>query len=223
MDIEGLGDKLIEQLVERDLVQSPADLYTLQLEQLADLERMGEKSAANLLQAIERSKETTLPRLLFALGVRDVGEATALALAQHFGQLDKLMHATADEVEQVPDIGPVVSAHVAAFLASPEHRKVIKRLQEEGVKWPDVQRPSIEGQPFAGQTFVITGTLESMTREQAQEALIALGAKVSGNVSKKTSVVVAGAEPGSKLRKAEELGVRVLNEQQFLALLKNMH
>jgi DNA ligase (NAD+) len=221
MDIEGLGDKLIEQLVERDLVQSPADLYTLKLEQLAGLERMGEKSATKLVQAIERSKETTLPRLLFALGIRDVGEATALALAQHFGSLDKLMDASADEVQQVPDIGPVVAAHVAAFFDSPEHRKVVKRLRQEGVRWPDVQRPSVEGQPLAGQTFVITGTLESMTREQAQAALVALGAKVSGSVSKKTSGLLAGADPGSKLRKAEELGVRVLDEQRFLALLES--
>jgi DNA ligase (NAD+) len=221
MDIEGLGDKLIEQLVERDFVQSPADLYTLKLEQLADLERMGEKSAAKLVQAIERSKDTTLPRLLFALGIRDVGEATALALAQHFGSLDRLLAASAEEVQQVPDVGPVVAAHVAAFFGSAEHRKVINCLRDEGVKWPDVQRPSVEGQPLAGLTFVITGTLESLSREEAQEALVALGAKVSGSVSRKTSFVVAGADPGSKLRKAGELGVRMLDEKQLVDLLKD--
>jgi DNA ligase (NAD+) len=220
MDIEGLGDKIIEQLVERDLVKSPADLYTLALEQLSELERMGEKSAAKLVQAIERSRSTTLPRFLFALGIRDVGEATALAIAQHFGSLEKLQEASADEIEQVPDVGPVVAAHVAAFFASPDHRRVIARLRKEGVKWADVVRPSVAGQPFAGTTFVITGTLDSMSREEAQEALIALGAKVSGSVSKKTGYVVAGAEPGSKLRKATELGLKVLDEEQFLALLK---
>jgi len=220
MDIEGLGDKLIEQLVERDLVQSPADLYTLTVEQLAGLERMGEKSAAKLAKAIERSKDTTLPRFLFALGVREVGEATALALAQHFGELENLLAASASEIEQVPDIGPVVSAHVAAFFSSTEHRRVIERLREEGVKWASVARPSVEGQPFAGSTFVITGTLETMSREQAQEALVALGAKVSGSVSKKTRFVVAGADPGSKLKKATELGVRVLDEMQLAALLR---
>jgi DNA ligase (NAD+) len=220
MDIEGLGDKIVEQLVEQNLVKSPADLYTLTVEQLAELERMGEKSASKLVQAIDRSRDTTLPRLLFALGIRDVGEATALALAQHFGSLDKLLDASAEEVQQVQDVGPVVAAHVAAFFASPEHRKVIARLREVGVKWADVVRPSVEGQPFAGMTFVITGTLDSMSREEAQEALIALGAKVSGSVSRKTRYVVAGTEAGSKLQKATELGVEVLDEPKFIELLK---
>jgi DNA ligase (NAD+) len=219
MDIEGLGDKIIEQLVEQDLVKSPADLYTLTLEQLSELERMGEKSAAKLVQAIDKSKDTTLPRFLFALGIRDVGEATALALAQHFGKLEKLLDASVDEIQQVQDVGPVVAAHVAAFVASPDHRKVIARLREEGVAWADVARPRVEGQPFAGMTFVITGTLESMSREEAGEALVALGAKVSGSVSKKTRYVVAGADPGSKLKKATELGVEVLDEAQFTTLL----
>jgi DNA ligase (NAD+) len=220
MDIEGLGDKIIEQLIEQNLVKSPADLYTLSVEQLAELDRMGVKSAAKLVQAIHRSRDTTLPRFLFALGIRDVGEATALALAQHFGNLDKLIDASAEEVQQVQDVGPVVAAHVAAFFASPEHREVIGRLRQEGVKWPDVARPSVEGQPFAGTTFVITGTLDSMSREEAQEALIALGAKVSSSVSRKTRYVVAGAEAGSKLKKANELGVEVLDEAKFIELLK---
>jgi DNA ligase (NAD+) len=222
MDIEGLGDKIIEQLVEQGLVKSPADLYTLTVEQLSELERMGEKSAANLVQAIDKSRETTLPRFLFALGIRDVGEATALALAQHFGKLEKLLDASADEIQQVQDVGPVVAAHVAAFFASQDHREVIARLREEGVRWPDVARPSVAGQPFAGMTFVITGTLGSMSREEAQEALIALGAKVSGSVSKKTRYVVAGADPGSKLKKASELGVEVLDETQFTELLRSV-
>jgi DNA ligase (NAD+) len=222
MDIEGLGDKIIEQLVEQGLVESPADLYTLTLEQLSELERMGEKSAAKLVQAIDKSRETTLPRFLFALGIRDVGEATALALAQHFGKLEKLLDASADDIQQVQDVGPVVAAHVAAFFASQDHRAVIARLREEGVRWPDVARPSVAGQPFAGMTFVITGTLDSMSREEAQEALIGLGAKVSGSVSKKTRYVVAGADPGSKLQKASDLGVEVLDETQFTELLRSV-
>ena len=223
MDIEGLGDKLVEQLVDRDWVKSPADIYSLTLEQLTDLERMGEKSAQNLLDAIEKSKRTTLPRLLYALGIPQVGEATALALAQHFGKLEDLLQADAARIQQVPDIGPVVSAFVAAFVASPEHRGVIERLQESGVTWPDVEPlPTVAGEDtLVGQTFVVTGTLESMTREAAQEALIALGAKVSKSVSKKTSYVVAGSEPGSKLQKAEELGVPVLDEKGFLELLES--
>ena len=220
MDIEGLGDKIIEQLVEQDLVKSPADLYTLTLEQLSELERMGEKSAAKLVQAIDKSRDTTLPRFLFALGIRDVGEATALALAQHFGKLEKLLAASADEIQQVQDVGPVVATHVAAFFASPDHRKVIARLQEEGLRWPAVARPSVAGQPFAGMTFVITGTLDSMSREEAQEALLSLGAKVSGSVSRKTRYVIAGADPGSKLKKANELAVEVLDEAKFVELLK---
>jgi DNA ligase (NAD+) len=223
MDIEGFGDKLVEQLVERDWVKSPADIYALTREQLAGLERMGEKSAANLIDAVERSKRTTLPRLLYALGIPQVGEATALALAQNFGKLEHLLEADAARIQQVPDVGPIVAALVAAFVASPEHRAVIRRLQKLGVSWPDVEPlPTVASEDtLVGQTFVVTGTLESMTREQAQEALIALGAKVSKSVSKKTSYVVAGSEPGSKLQKAEELGVAVLDEKGFLALLES--
>jgi len=218
LDIEGLGDKLIEQLVEREQVRSPADLYALTLPQLSHLERMGEKSAANLLAAIEKSKNTTLPRLLYGLGIREVGEATALALARHFGTLERLMVADESGIRQVPDVGPVVAAHVAAFFASDEHLRVIKALRDKGVKWPDIERAA--GAPaLAGRTVVITGTLGSMTREQAQEALTARGARVAASVSKKTSFVVAGSEAGSKLAKARELGVPVLDEQQLLSLL----
>jgi DNA ligase (NAD+) len=220
MDIEGLGDKLIEQLVEQDLVRTPADLYRLTLEQLGALERMAEKSATNLLNNIERSKDTTLPRMLYALGIPDVGEATALALAHHFLSLERLMEASAAEVQQVQDVGPVVAAEVAAFFASADHRRVLAELREQGLKWPPMERPGGAGQPLAGLTFVITGTLEAMTREQAEEALTALGAKVSGSVSRKTSFVVAGAEAGSKLRKATELGVRVLGEAELLEVLR---
>jgi DNA ligase (NAD+) len=221
LDIEGLGDKLVEQLVERREVRTPADLYSLSVAQLAELERMGEKSAANLLAAIEKSKNTTLPRLLYGLGIREVGEATALALARHFGSLERLMSADEPAIRQVPDIGPVVAAHVAAFFSSAEHRRVIKELRDKCVKWPEMGT-GVSDRPasLAGQTFVLTGTLERMTRESAQEALTARGAKVSGSVSKKTSYVVAGSEAGSKLARARELGVRVLEEEEFLALLR---
>ena len=223
MDIEGFGDKLVEQLVERDWIKSPADIYALTREQLAALERMGEKSAQNLIDAVEKSKHTTLPRLLYALGIPQVGEATALALAQSFLTLDELLKADAARIQQVPDVGPIVASLVAAFVASPEHRKVIQRLQELGVTWPDVAPlPTVAGDDtLVGQTFVVTGTLEGMSRDEAQEALIALGAKVSKSVSKKTSYVVVGAEPGSKATKAEELGVPMLDEKAFLALLES--
>ncbi len=219
LDIEGLGERMIEQLVERDQVKSPADLYALTVPQLAQLERMGEKSAANLLAAIEKSKQTTLPRLLYGLGIRDVGEATALALARHFGSLERLMSADERTIQQVPDVGPVVAAHIAAFFASEEHLRVIKALRDKGVTWPDLEPAPRSTGSLTGRTFVITGTLSSMTREQAQEALTARGAKVTASVSKKTSYIVAGGEAGSKLARAEELGVPVLDEQQFLALL----
>jgi DNA ligase (NAD+) len=218
LDIEGLGDKLIEQLVERELVRSPADLYGLTMAELAGLDRMGGKSAANLVAAIGRRKETTLPRLLYALGIREVGEATALALARHFGTLEALMAASAEEIQQVEDVGPIVAAHVAAFFASEDHINVIKALREKGVRWPEVARARA-GAPLAGRTFVLTGALRSMTREEAEEALTARGAKVSGSVSKKTSFVVAGAEAGSKLARARELGVKVLDEEELRALL----
>ncbi len=221
LDIEGLGERLIEQLVEREQVKSPADLYSLTVAQLTQLDRMGEKSAANLLAAIEKSKQATLPRLLYGLGIRDVGEATALALARHFGTLERLMKADEAEIQQVPDVGPVVAAHVAAFFTSEEHRRVIKALRDKGVTWPDLEPSSgAAGGALSGRTFVITGTLSSMTREQAQEALTARGARVSASVSKKTSFVVAGSEAGSKLDKARGLGVPVLDERAFLELLE---
>jgi len=221
LDIEGLGDKLIEQLIEHEWVKSPADLYSLEAAQLAELERMGEKSAANLVAAIDERRSTTLPRLLYGLGIREVGEATALALARHFGSLERLMRADAAAIEQVPDVGPVVAQHVAAFFASEEHRKVIKALRDKGVTWPDLEPTAVGAAPLAGRTYVITGTLSAMTREQAQEALTALGAKVAGSVSKKTTGVVAGAEAGSKLAKAQQLGVPILDEAQLQQLLQS--
>ena len=219
LDIEGLGDKLIEQLVERERLRSPADIYTLGVAELAQLERMGEKSAANLVAAIEKSKRTTLPRLLFGLGIREVGEATALALARHFGTLERLMEATPETIQQVPDVGPIVAAHVAAFFSSEDHRKVIKVLRDKGLTWSEVRAPAADADGISGKTFVLTGTLESLTREAATAALIARGAKVAASVSKKTSYVVAGAEAGSKLTKAQQLGVPVIDETQLKKLL----
>jgi len=220
LDIEGLGEKLVGQLVEAGLAESPDQLFDLTVEALAGLERMGEKSAANLVVALEHSKQTTLARFLYALGIRDVGEATALALAEHFGDLDALAAATPEEVEQVRDVGPVVAGHLHAFFGDPRNRAVIERLRAHGVRWPAAERTrgATEG-PLAGQTLVITGTLDSLSRDEARAAARAAGATVTDSVSKKTTILVAGAEAGSKLRKATELGVRVVDEAGFLAAL----
>jgi DNA ligase (NAD+) len=220
LDIAGLGASLIDQLVTTGRVETPADLYSLELERLAELERMGEKSASKLLSALERSKKTTLPRFLYALGIRDVGEATARALALHFHDLDPLLAASARDIERVPDVGPVVAASVHRFFEQPHNREVIDALRKHGVHWPLMKGAAAQDSPFSGKTWVLTGTLSVMTREAAQEKILALGGKVSGSVSKKTDYVIAGAEAGSKLRKAEELGVKVLSEEQFLELLK---
>ena len=219
MDIEGLGDKLAEQLVDGGIVNTPADLYKLGMNAVANLERMGEKSALNLLDAIEHSKRTTLARFIYALGIRNVGEATAKDLAQHFGSLDNLLAAGAESLQQVRDVGPVVAQSIVDFLAEAHNREVIAQLRASGVHWPEHEQRQMAELPFSGKTFVLTGTLDSMTRDEAKEKLEALGAKVSGSVSKKTDYVVAGAEAGSKLDKARELGVTVLDEQQFLELL----
>ncbi len=221
MNIEGLGDRLVEQLVDTHIVNTPADLYKLQLLKLIALERMGEKSALNLLAAIELSKHTTLARFIFALGIRNVGESTAKDLAQHFGSLDNLLEADADALQQVRDVGPVVAQSMADFFAEAHNREVIKQLREAGVYWAEHQPQPKVNLLFSGKTFVLTGTLAALTRDEAKEKLEALGAKVSGSVSGKTDYVVAGAEAGSKLDKARELGVAVLDEQQFLAMLKS--
>jgi DNA ligase (NAD+) len=221
LDIEGLGDKLVEQLVEHNLVSSPDELYALTKEQLLELERMGEKSADNLLVALERSKATTLPRFLYALGIRDVGEATALALAQHFGSLERLMAADATAIEEVPDVGPVVAGHVAVFMASEKHRRAIANLRARGVHWESLERKAAAPAPLAGKTIVVTGTLSSMSRKEAQEKLRNRGAKVSSSVSSKTTYLVHGAEPGSKLEKARQLKVQLLDEEAFLKLLES--
>ena len=220
LNIEGLGDKLVEQLVERERVRNPADLFSLDAATLADLERMGSKSAANLVEALERGKTTTLARFLYALGIREVGEATALALAEHFGALESLIAADEECLRQVPDVGPVVAAAVRAFFQESHNRDVIVRLRAAGVRWPETAAKSVGDRPLAGKTVVLTGTLESLSRDQASDRLRALGAKVAGSVSKKTDYVVAGRDAGSKLDRARELGVPVLDEAGLLALLE---
>jgi DNA ligase (NAD+) len=220
LDIEGLGEKLIEQLVEDGSISTPADLYALEVGPLAERERMGEKSAANVVDAIARSRETTLARFLFGLGIAQVGESTARALAEHFGNLDDLMKATAAQIEETPDVGPIVSAEVAKFFASPLAQEVIARLRSSGVRWQDIDVQRAAALPLAGLTFVITGTLAGREREAAEDALRALGAKVSGSVSKKTSFLVAGADAGSKLAKAQGLGVPVLDEAALEQILE---
>jgi len=221
MDIEGLGDKLVEQLVDQEMVHDIADLYQLTVEQIAAMERMGEKSAQNIVDALEKSKDTSLPRFLFALGIRQVGETTARTLARHFGSLPAIMQAPEDELVDVPDVGPVVAESIAHFFHEPHNRMVIEKLQAVGVHWQDIEVTPAAELPFAGKTFVITGTLESMSRDEAKEKLQALGAKVSGSVSKKTDYVVVGENPGSKASKAESLGVAMLDERAFLELLES--
>ncbi|MBC53516.1 MAG: DNA ligase (NAD(+)) LigA [Gammaproteobacteria bacterium] len=219
LDIEGLGEKLVEQLVDAERVRTVADVFTLTKDDLISLERMGDKSADNLLAAIDKARATTLPRLLYGLGIREVGEATALSLATHFGSLEALMQADQEALVQVDDVGPIMAEHIAHFFANQENDKVIAQLRERGVSWPEHQAQTVSDE-LAGQTWVLTGTLETMTRDEARAALQALGAKVSGSVSKKTSVVVAGPGAGSKLDKANELGVKVIDEQGLIDLLE---
>ncbi len=217
MDIAGLGDKLVEQLVDTQRIDDVADLYGLKAGDIAALEHMGEKSAANLIAALENSKRTTLERFLYALGIREVGEATARALALHFGDLDPLMKADPEALEAVRDIGPVVAQHIAHFFAQRHNRDVIAKLVRAGIEWEKTARPA--DQPLAGRTYVLTGTLASMTRDEATARLQALGAAVSGSVSKKTTAVIAGENAGSKFAKAESLGVPVLDEDALLKLI----
>ena len=220
MDIEGLGDKLVEQLVDNAIVKTPADLYKLGLLAMANLERMAEKSATNILAAIEKSKTTTLARFIFALGIRNVGEATAKDLARHFGNLDSLMEADIDRLQQVPDVGPVVAASIARFFAEPHNIEVIEQMRAGGVSWPEGVPSAVANSPIAGKTFVLTGALPTLTRDEAKDMIEALGGKVAGSVSKKTDYVVAGAEAGAKLDRAQALGVSILDEAQFRELVK---
>jgi DNA ligase (NAD+) len=222
LDLEGLGDKLVDQLVDADLVHTPADLFRLDLATLAALERMAEKSAANLLAALERARSTTLERFVYALGIRHVGESTARDLARHFGSLDALMRAGEDELLEVTDVGPVVADSVARFFAEPHNREVIRQLREAGVTWAEGPGAAVRGAPagrLAGRTFVLTGTLPVWTRDEAKERIETAGGKVSASVSKKTDYVVAGSDAGSKLARANELGVAVIDEAQLRELL----
>jgi DNA ligase (NAD+) len=220
MDIEGVGEKLIDQLVDGGLVETPADLYKLTQEQIAGLERMAEKSAANILAALDKSKRTTLPRFLYALGIREVGETTSQALSQYFLSLPEIMAATEDELVAVPDVGPVVAAHVKRFFNERHNQDVISELLDHGVHWPEVDASSVKkDSPVKGKTVVLTGTLSAMTREEAAQHLRSLGAKVTGSVSKSTDLVIAGSNPGSKLRKADEFNVEVWGETEFLSIL----
>ena len=218
MDIEGLGEKIVDQLVDGGLVQQLPDLYRLDLPTLAGLERMAEKSAQNLLDALQRSHRTTLARFLYSLGIRHVGEATAKDLARHFGQLDALMDASADQLLQVNDVGPVVAESIHTFFAQPHNREVVRQLLALGIDWDEA--PPAQAQPLAGKTVVLTGTLPTLGRDEAKALLEAAGAKVAGSVSKKTHCVIAGAEAGSKLAKAQELGIPVLDEAGLHALLQ---
>jgi DNA ligase (NAD+) len=219
MDIEGLGEKLVEQLDQLGMIEDVADLYSMKADKLAAIERMGEKSANNIIMALEKSKQTTLPRFLFALGIRQVGEATAQTLARHFGDLDALMKAKQEELTQVSDVGPVVAESIYTFFRQKHNRDVISKLQKAGVHWEPVNVQAGR-QTLAGKTFVLTGTLPNMTRDEAKAALQDLGAKVAGSVSRKTDFVVIGADPGSKAAKAEELGIAMLDEAGLRKLLK---
>jgi len=219
MDIEGLGVKLIDALLDQDLIQSPSDIFELKADTLAGLERMGEKSAANVIEAIEKSKETSLARFLYALGIREVGVTTAANLAQHFGSIEKLMHADEEALLEVDDVGPIVAAHVAHFFQEENNQEEIKRLIALGVTWPD-PTPEQGEQPLSGETWVVTGKLEQLSRDEAKDYLQRLGARVAGSVSAKTARVVAGPGAGSKLKKATELDIPVIDEDAFLALLR---
>ncbi|MEI8324354.1 MAG: NAD-dependent DNA ligase LigA [Betaproteobacteria bacterium] len=219
VEVEGLGDKLVDQLVDCGLVNTLADLYRLGFVHLASLERMAEKSAQNILNALQASKETTLPRFLFGLGIRHVGESTAKALARHFGQLERIMQASVEQLSQVADVGPVVAQSIRTFFDQPHNVEVVEQLRACGVHWPEGRPSEVALQPLAGQTFVITGTLPTLSRDQAKDLLEAAGAKVAGSVSKKTHYLLAGTEAGSKLAKAQELGVPVLDEAALRALL----
>ncbi len=221
MDIEGLGDKLVEQLVDEGMINDVADLYALKAEQLVAMERMGEKSAANLIASLEKSKATTLAKFIFSLGIREVGEATARSLAMYFGSLEKIIKATEEQLEEVNDVGPVVAKNIVAFDHQSHNRDVIEKLinkNKAGIHWSDIEIKPVGEQPLAGKTIVLTGAL-SLSRNEVKDSLQALGAKVSGSVSKKTAYVVAGSDAGSKLTKAQDLGIPVIDEEALKKIL----
>jgi DNA ligase (NAD+) len=219
MDIEGLGEKLVDQMVDSEVIKTLPDLYRLGLTALASLDRMADKSAQNVLAALEKSKQTTLPRFLYGLGIRHVGEATAKDLARFFGKLDSIMDASVEQLLEVPDVGPIVADSIHTFFQQPHNREVVEQLRACGVTWEEGEPAFRTPKPLAGKTIVLTGTLPTLSRDEAKDMLEAAGAKVAGSVSKKTDYVVAGAEAGSKLDKARELGVAVLDEDGMKALL----
>ena len=218
MDIEGLGDKLVQQLVDKDMVKTVADIYRLRKDELADLERMAEKSAQNLLDQIEKSKNTTLARFLHALGIPQVGEATAQLLADQFGSMDDIMDASRETLEQIHGIGPTMAEDIYSFFHEKHNRGVIRDLLKAGIHWPKPARVK-RSTALTGKTFVLTGGLSTMTRDEAKRRLQELGAKIAGSVSKKTDYVIVGEEPGSKADKARELGVTMLDEKEFLKMI----
>jgi len=220
MDIDGVGGKLIEQLVERELIRTPADLFKLDLTTLMQLERMGEKSAKNALNSLEQAKHTTLARFIFALGIREVGESTALNLANHFKTLEALKNADFEQLQAVPDVGEVVANRILAFWREPHNVDAVNDLIAQGIHWDAVETKEAGDNPFKGKIVVLTGTLSQMGRNEAKALLQEMGAKVSGSVSAKTDFVIAGDAAGSKLTKAQELGITVLSEDEFLALLQ---
>jgi len=219
MDVDGLGDKLVEQLVDEGCIDHMDDLYTLTVDKISGLERMGEKSATNLIDALQESKHTSLNRFIYALGIREVGEATALTLANHFTTLDAIKAADEESLQKVEDVGPVVAAHIVRFFKQPHNLEVIEKLLNSGIHWDVIEAVVAEEQTLEGKTFVITGTLTEMTRDDAKKALQARGAKVTGSVSKKTNYVVVGDNAGSKATKAEQLGVEMLDETALIKLL----
>ena len=221
MDVEGLGDRLVEQLVDGGVIRALPDLYQLGVAQLAALERMADKSAANLVASLEKSKRTTLARFLYALGIRHVGETTAKDLARHFGSLERVLQASLEQLLEVPDVGPVVAQSIRAFFDQPHNVEVVQQLRAAGIGWDEHAGTAADAapKPLAGMTFVLTGTLPTLSRDSAKELIEAAGGKVAGSVSKKTSYVVAGEEAGSKLDKARELGLTVLNEAGLRGLL----
>jgi DNA ligase (NAD+) len=221
MDIDGLGDKLVDALVDNELIYSVADLYELKLEKLISLERMAQKSAENLLNSIEASKQTTLPKFLFSLGIREVGEATAQTLANNFGTLDKVIEASVEQLLEVEDVGPVVARHIVDFFRNPDNLSIVEAIRNSGVQWKDIDQTA-QSLPLKGQTWVLTGTLETMSRAEAKDRLQQFGAKVSGSVSAKTHAVVAGPGAGSKLNKAQSLDIQILTEESLIVFLDNL-
>ena len=222
MDIDGLGDKLIETLCQEKIINSVSDIYKIKKDQLLELERMAEKSANNLIESIEKSKQTTLEKFVYALGIREVGEVTAMSLANELLTIEAIEQASQQQLESIKDIGPIVASHVVSFFENPGNRELVEEIQELGVNWPSIIRPSKEQQPLLGQIWVLTGTLTQMKRNDAKEVLLQLGAKVSGSVSKNTTRLVAGASAGSKLAKALQLGIEVMEEELFIKFLADL-